>query len=163
VVALSTPENQQAFDGENQRNRWSTYVLSTRLDLKESGDKVAWIERPSLSLLLFSLWDFAPRAPSSRPCISCNKQPAGVLELAELESESSPRAGNRVPFARTGSPGSARSPPAGTAGEPGGARSPTEAEAEAPSPRADFPKQGHTQGPPATRSYRRGCDTSLKN
>jgi hypothetical protein len=31
VVALSTPENQQAVDGDNQLGRWSTYVRSTGL------------------------------------------------------------------------------------------------------------------------------------
>jgi hypothetical protein len=59
-----------------------------RLDLKEPGYKVAWIGKPSLSLLLFFLWDFVPRAPSSRHvlvAIRSNKQPAGVLELAKPE------------------------------------------------------------------------------
>jgi hypothetical protein len=90
VVALPTPENQRAFDGENQRDRWPTYDLHAlyrpgldQLDLKESGDKAARIEKKQCLLLLQP--DFAPRAPSSRPCASCNKQPAGVLELAELE------------------------------------------------------------------------------
>jgi hypothetical protein len=41
--------------------------------------------RPSQWYFDFLQPDFAPRAPSSRPCISCNKQPAGVLGLAELE------------------------------------------------------------------------------
>jgi hypothetical protein len=31
VVALPTPENQQAVDGDNQRDRLSTYVRSTGL------------------------------------------------------------------------------------------------------------------------------------
>ena len=84
---MSTPENQQAFDGENQRDRWSAYVLCAlyRLDLKEPGYKVARVEKYVQRLLPFFQGDFAPRAASSRPCFSCNKQPAGVLELAELE------------------------------------------------------------------------------
>ena len=90
MVALSTPENQQAVDGDKQRDRLSTGSALFRLDLKESGYKVAWIEKSVLSLLLFFLWDFAPRAPSSRPCFSCNKQPAGVLELAKLERSTDP-------------------------------------------------------------------------
>jgi hypothetical protein len=31
VVALSPPENQQAFDGDNQRDRWPTGLVSTGL------------------------------------------------------------------------------------------------------------------------------------
>jgi hypothetical protein len=37
--------NQQAVDGENQRARWSTYMRSIGLIGRESGYKVAWIER----------------------------------------------------------------------------------------------------------------------
>ena len=48
VVALSTPENQQAVDGDKQRDRLSTGLPLFRLDLKESGYKVAWIEKPLL-------------------------------------------------------------------------------------------------------------------
>jgi hypothetical protein len=82
---LSTPENQQAVDGDKQRDRLSTGSALFRLDLKESGYKVAWIEKPLQCLNYFLQPDFAPRAPSSRPCISCNKQPAGVREQAKLE------------------------------------------------------------------------------
>jgi hypothetical protein len=46
-------------------------------------------------LLLFLQPDFAPRAPSSRPCFSCNKQPVGVLELAKLQRKQ-PRAPEQV-------------------------------------------------------------------
>jgi hypothetical protein len=63
----------------------STGSALFRLDLKESGYKVAWIENPLQHVNYFLQPDFAPRAPSSRPCFSCNKQPAGVLELAKLE------------------------------------------------------------------------------
>jgi hypothetical protein len=44
----------------------------------------------ALCLLQFSLWDFAPRAPSSRPCFSCNKQPAGVLEHSKTRADAAP-------------------------------------------------------------------------
>jgi hypothetical protein len=40
-----------------------------RLDLKGSGDKVAWIERLSQGLNYFLQGDFASCTPSSRPCI----------------------------------------------------------------------------------------------
>jgi hypothetical protein len=48
VVALPTPESQQAVDGDNQLNRLSTGLSLSgyRLDLKEYGYKVAWIEKP---------------------------------------------------------------------------------------------------------------------
>jgi hypothetical protein len=107
--------NRQSMAIESTRSMVDLCALY-RLDLRESGDKdkAAWIEKKPQCLLLYLQPDFAPRAPSSsRPCISCSKQPAGVLELAELErkrkriahsAERSPRAGNRVTFARTGSP-----------------------------------------------------------
>jgi hypothetical protein len=47
---------------------------------------VAWIEKTPQCVNYFLQPDFAPRAPSSRPCISCNKQPAGVLELAKRKT-----------------------------------------------------------------------------
>jgi hypothetical protein len=86
---VGTGDNQQAVDGENQRARWPTYALY-RLDLKqEPEDKVAWIEKKKrIDHCFFTLRFRAsrPLIPSSRPCISCNKQPAGVLlELAKLE------------------------------------------------------------------------------
>ena len=60
-----------------------------RLDLKEPGYKVAWIEKLSECLLLFLQPDFAPRAPSSSPghvlAAISNQQAAGVLEPAKLE------------------------------------------------------------------------------
>jgi hypothetical protein len=45
---IASTDNQQAVDGENQRARSvvDLYALY-RLDLKEPGDKVAWIEKPS--------------------------------------------------------------------------------------------------------------------
>jgi hypothetical protein len=48
--AVDTSDNQQAVDGENQRARWPTYALY-RLDLKEPGDKVAWIEKKNSAYL----------------------------------------------------------------------------------------------------------------
>jgi hypothetical protein len=59
--------------------------LQAALVVKGSGDKVAWIEKKTQRLFEVAQPDFAPRAASSRPCISCNKQPAGVLELAKPE------------------------------------------------------------------------------
>jgi hypothetical protein len=58
-----------------------------RLDLKEPGDKVRSLDREKKKQRLFEVaqGDFTRRAPASRPCISSNKQPAGVLELAKLE------------------------------------------------------------------------------
>ena len=60
MVALSTPENQQAVDGDNQRDRLSTGLLCSlfTLDLKEPGYKVAWIEKPVQRLLQFFLGGF---------------------------------------------------------------------------------------------------------
>jgi hypothetical protein len=51
--------------------------------------------------LFFFFLHFASRAPSSRPGISCNKQPAGVLELAERERRGRPP---RSEQGRTGFP-----------------------------------------------------------
>jgi hypothetical protein len=50
VVALSTPENQQAVDGDNQRARWPTYMRSTGLLALEG----AWIQS-SLDRTILSL------------------------------------------------------------------------------------------------------------
>jgi hypothetical protein len=45
VVALSTPENQQAVDGDKQAID-CRLVCSVQPYLKEPGYKVAWIEKP---------------------------------------------------------------------------------------------------------------------
>jgi hypothetical protein len=69
VVVLSTPENQQAVDGDNQRDRdrWSTYVRFTGLLWKEPGYKVAWIERVCHYVkLLPRHWSLGFRASTTR-------------------------------------------------------------------------------------------------
>jgi hypothetical protein len=68
------------------------YALYMPADLDLEG-----AQKQSRTIVVFytRISHLAPPHASSRPYMSCNKQPAGVLALAKIERGGRPRAGNR--------------------------------------------------------------------
>jgi hypothetical protein len=84
-VALSTLATNMQSMARINALEWPTYMRCYRLDL-EGAWKQSGLDRTIRSAgIVFFFRGISRLAPSSRPCISCNKQPAGVLALAKLQ------------------------------------------------------------------------------